>query len=41
MKQWKTKASIKGGGYLETMVHANNMSEARRIAARILKCSYS
>ncbi len=41
MKQWKAKASIKGGGYLETVVYANNMSEARKIAARMLNCSES
>ena len=39
MKQWKAKASIKGGGFVETMVYANSMTEARKIAARMLNCS--
>jgi hypothetical protein len=41
MKKWQAKASIKGGGYVETVVYANNMSEARKIAARMLNCSES
>ena len=39
MKQWKAKASIKRGGYLETIVYASSMPEARKIAARMLSCS--